>query len=112
MTLALPAGDRVDLGLGAWEQAFRIPTRALATLQHRSVTLVHGDADTWVDPDEAELLSAALADTAAPARIRVAGAGHDLAEADGDVLRDIASDLRARLQARRLPTVLLSIGLR
>jgi pimeloyl-ACP methyl ester carboxylesterase len=112
MTLVLPAGERVDIGLAGWEQAFRIPTRALATLQRRSVTLVHGDADAWVDRDEADLLEAALAATAAPARIRVAGAGHDLAEAGPDVLRDVAADLRARLQPRRLPTVLLSIGLR
>lgn len=112
MTLRLPSGDRVDIGLAAWEQAFRIPARALATLQRRSVTIVHGDADAWVDADEAELLELALAGAAAPVRIRVAGAGHDLAEAGAHVLRDLAADLRARLQPRRLPTVLLSIGLR
>jgi alpha-beta hydrolase superfamily lysophospholipase len=112
MTLAVPGGDHVDIGLGAWEQAFRIPTRALATLQRRSVTLVHGAADTWVDPDEADLLEAALAVTATPARIVIPRADHDLAEADDDHLRAIAADLRARLQPRRLPTVLLSIGLR
>jgi pimeloyl-ACP methyl ester carboxylesterase len=112
MTLALPRGERIDIGLAAWEQSFRIPTRALATLQHRSATLIHGEADAWVDPDEATLLETALTAGAAPARVRVPGAGHDLAEAGADVLRDIAADLRARLQPRRLPTVLLSIGLR
>jgi pimeloyl-ACP methyl ester carboxylesterase len=112
MTLVLPTGDRVDLGLAGWEQAFRISTRALATLQHRSVTLVHGDADAWVDPDEADLLASALAGTGSPVVVRVAGADHDLAGAPADVVRDLAVDLRARLQPRRLPTVLLSIGLR
>ncbi len=112
MDLAIPGGQRATLGLAAWEQAMRIPTRALATLQRRSVTLVYGEADTWVHPDESALLATALADTAAPRRILVPGAGHDLAEASSDVLRDVAADLAARLQPRRLPTVLLSIGLR
>jgi hypothetical protein len=76
------------------------------------VTLVHGAADSWVDPDEADLLEAALAVTATPARIVIQRADHDLAEAGDDHLRAIATDLRARLQPRRLPTVLLSIGLR
>jgi pimeloyl-ACP methyl ester carboxylesterase len=112
MTLPLQDGERVSLGLAAWEQAFQIPTRALATLQRRSVTLIHGTADAWVDPAEADLLGQALADTAAPARILVRGAGHDLAEAPPAALREVAADLRSRLQPRRLPTVLLSIGLR
>jgi pimeloyl-ACP methyl ester carboxylesterase len=111
VSLSLPPDGRVTLGLAGWQQAFRIPARALATLQRRSVTLVHGDADAWVHPDEAGLLEAALA-AAAPVRVRVPGAGHDLAEAGPEVLRDLAADLRARLQPRRLPTVLLSIGLR
>jgi hypothetical protein len=38
--------------------------------------------------------------------------GHDLEEAPPDLFRDLAADLAARLQPRRLPTVLLSIGLR
>jgi pimeloyl-ACP methyl ester carboxylesterase len=112
MTLTLPHGDRVHLGLPAWEQAMRIPTRALATLQQRSVTVVHGAQDRWVNPEESDLLAAALVATAAPRRILVPRAGHDLDEAPSGLVRDLAADLAARLQPRRLPTVLLSIGLR
>jgi hypothetical protein len=65
-----------------------------------------------VDPEAGPLLEAALADRSAPRRIVVLGSGHELAEAPDTVLRDLAADLAARLQPRRLPTVLLSIGLR
>jgi alpha-beta hydrolase superfamily lysophospholipase len=112
MTLTLPGGDRVRLGLGGWEQAIQIPTRALATLQQRSVTVVHGGLDPWVDPEEADLLVAALDATSGPRRIVLPRAGHDLEDAPPDLFRDLAADLAARLQPRRLPTVLLSIGLR
>ncbi len=112
MTLTMAGGRHATLGLAGWEQAMRIPTRALATLQRRSVTLVHGELDGWVHPDESTLLAAALAATAAPRRILVPGAGHDLGEATPDLLAEVAADLAARLQPRRLPTVLLSIGLR
>lgn len=110
MTLILPGGQRTTLGLAAWEQGMQISTRALATLQSRSVTIVHGADDAWVDPDEAALLEAALNGTGAPLRLVVPGAGHDLGEASPDLFRDLASDLVARLQPRRLPTALLSIG--
>jgi uncharacterized protein len=112
MALTLGVGQRITLGLAGWEQAMQIPARALATLQQRSVTVVHGAVDGWVDPDEAVLLAAALMSTAAPRRITVPGAGHDLTEARPELFRDLAADLAARLQPRRLPTVLLSIGLR
>ena len=112
MTLTMPGGRRATLGLAGWEQALRIPTRALATLQRRSVTLVHGEDDVWVHRDESALLATALANGAAPRRILVPGGGHDLAEATPELLREVAADLAARLQPRRLPTVLLSIGLR
>jgi uncharacterized protein len=112
MILTLPGGDRVRLGLAGWEQAMQIPTRALATLQQRSVTVVHGARDAWVDPEEADLLAAVLESTSSPRRIVVPHAGHDLEEAPPDLFRDLAADLAARLQPRRLPTVLLSIGLR
>jgi hypothetical protein len=110
MVLALPGGRRAELSLAAWEQAMQISPRALATLQRRSVTLVQGMADAWVDPDESGLLATALRDGGAPRRILVRGAGHDLAEAAPELWRDLASDLAARLQPRRLPTVLLSIA--
>jgi len=112
MVLSLPRGRRAVIGLPAWKQAMQVSTRALATLQRRSVTIVHGGADAWVDPDESALLEAALRDVAAPCRLLVPGAVHDLDEAAADLWRDLAADLAARLQPRRLPTVLLSIGLR
>lgn len=112
MDLNLGMRHQITLGLAGWEQAMQIPARALATLQQRSVTVVHGAADGWVDPDEAALLATALAPTGAPRRITVPGAGHDLADARPELFRDLAADLAARLQPRRLPTVLLSIGLR
>lgn len=110
MVLALPGGRRAELGLAAWEQGIHISTRALATLQRRSVTLVHGAADDWVDPDESDLLANALRDVGAPRRILVPEADHDLIGAAPELWRDLASDLAARLQPRRLPTVLLSIA--
>ena len=110
MRLTLPGGRRTVIGLAGWEQAMRVAPRALATLQQRSVTVVHGAADAWVDPDESALLAAALWPSAAPRRILVPGAGHDLAEAPADLFHDLAADLAARLQPRRLPTVLMSIG--
>ncbi|MGH2462597.1 MAG: alpha/beta hydrolase family protein [Candidatus Limnocylindria bacterium] len=110
MVLALPGGRRALLGLAGWQQAMQISTRALATLQRRSVTLVHGERDAWVDPDESELLASTLRDVGAPSRILVPRAGHDLAEAPPELWRDLACDLAARLQPRRLPTVLLSIA--
>jgi len=100
---------RPALGLALWEQLFRVQTGALATLQQRSVTVVHGDADAWVDPAEADLLIGILRDRGAPARVVVRGAGHDLDEAPPTLFRDLAADLRARLQPRRMPTVLLSL---
>ena len=42
----------------AIEQAIHTPPLALATMLHRSVTLVHGAADAWADPDESVLLAA------------------------------------------------------
>ena len=103
------SGERPVLGLSLWEQLFRVQTGALATLQQRSVTIVHGETDAWVDPAEAGLLAAILRDRGAPATIVVRRAGHDLDEAPPTVFRDLAADLRARLQPRRMPTVLLSL---
>lgn len=110
MTLPLPEGHRAVIGLAGWEQAMRVSVRALATLQERSVTLVHGSDDTWVDPSESSLLADVLARRSAPRSIEVPRAGHDLAEAGPDLFVEVAADLRARLQVRRLPTVLLSLS--
>jgi hypothetical protein len=39
----------------------------------------------------------------------VAGAGHDLAEADDALIGELAGDLAARIAPRELPPVLLAI---
>jgi pimeloyl-ACP methyl ester carboxylesterase len=109
MSVPWLSGERPVLGLALWEQLFRVQTGALATLQQRSVTIVHGETDAWVDPAEAELLAAILRDRGAPATMVVRKGGHDLDEAPPTVFRDLAADLRARLQPRRMPTVLLSL---
>lgn len=102
--------ELVRLRLAASEQAIHTPPQALATMLHRSVTLVHGERDAWSSPDESHLLADAL--TAAgerPAHELIAGAGHDLAEADDARIGALADDLAARLQPRELPPVLLAI---
>jgi alpha-beta hydrolase superfamily lysophospholipase len=110
MRLPLRGGERVPLGLAAWEQAFRTPPLALATMLHRSVSLVHGTRDAWSDPDESRLLAAVLHDAGNQPSLRlVDGAGHDLAEAPDALIDEIAGDLAARLLPRELPPVLLAI---
>jgi alpha-beta hydrolase superfamily lysophospholipase len=109
-TLQLPGGASVTIGLAAFEQAINTPALALATMLHRSVSLVHGSADTWSNPAESVLLAAALSTAGEePSPWIVAGAGHDLAEADDDVIGELAEDLAARLQPRELPPVLMAI---
>ena len=109
MPLAL-RGERIDLGLAGWEQGIHTPPRALATMLHRSVTLVHGAEDAWVHPDETRLLAAVFeAGGNTPARHIEPGAGHDLAELDAGRIGSIAADLAARLEPRELPPVLLAI---
>jgi pimeloyl-ACP methyl ester carboxylesterase len=110
MPLPLPDRQAVTLGLAAWEQAFRTPPLALATMLHRSVGLVHGERDAWADPDESRLLAAVLRDAGNQPSLRlVDDAGHDLAEAPDAVVDEIAADLAARLLPRELPPVLLAI---
>ncbi len=83
LTLPLRRGASVTLALPPIEQAIHTPPLALATMLHRSVTLVHGGADAWSDPEESALLADALASAGeAPRILSVPGAGHDLAEAD------------------------------
>jgi alpha-beta hydrolase superfamily lysophospholipase len=100
----------VTIGLAAFEQAINTPGLALATMLHRSVSLVHGAEDTWSNPAESVLLAAALSTAGEEPSLRVvAGAGHDLAEADDELIGELAEDLAARLQPRELPPVLMAI---
>jgi uncharacterized protein len=110
MTVALPGGESVLLSLAAWEQAFRTPPLALATMLHRSVSLVHGEADAWSDPAESRLLERTLREAGNQPSLRVIpDAGNDLADVSDRVIDEIAADLAARLQPRELPPVLLAI---
>jgi len=110
LTLPLRGAETVTLALAPFEQAIHTPPLALATMLHRSVTLVHGGADSWSDPDESTLLAAALSDAGNEPGTRLfPGAGHDLAEASDELIGEIASDLAARLLPRDLPPVLLAI---
>ena len=110
LTLQLSGGRQVTLALAPLEQAIRTPALALATMLHRSVTLVHGVADAWSDPEESQLLAAALEGAGEVPRLRwVAAAGHDLAEADDRLIGEQAEDLATRLLPRDLPPVLVAI---
>jgi len=109
-TVWLTRNDTVRLALAGVEQAMHTPTRALVTMLHRSVTLVHGELDTWSHPDESELLAESLrAAGNAPSLRIIAGVGHDLAGVSDSVVDEIAADLAARLLPRELPPVLLAI---
>jgi pimeloyl-ACP methyl ester carboxylesterase len=104
------AGTLVDVGLAALEQAIHTPNVALVTMLHRSVTLVHGTDDAWATPEESELLVGALRHAGNdPALKPVAGAGHDLAEADDARIAELAADLAGRLVPRHLPPVLVAL---
>lgn len=110
MRLPLDGGAGATLGLAGWRQAFDTPGLALATMLRRSVTLVHGERDAWVDPEESELLADTLrAAGGAPDLRRIPGSGHDLGEADAPTIALIADDLAGRLVPRDLPPVLLAI---
>jgi uncharacterized protein len=103
-------GETVELKLAAWEQAIHTPPLALASMLHRSVTLVHGDADAWVDADEARLLQATLRAGGERPELRIVpGSGHELDEAGDAVIGELADELAARLVPRDLPPVLLAI---
>jgi alpha-beta hydrolase superfamily lysophospholipase len=110
MRLPWPARERVKLNLAAWEQGFHTPAFALATMLHRSVSLVHGTVDAWSHRDEAELLRSVVEAAGNQSDLRrIAGAGHELTEAPHEVIALVAEDLAARLVARPLPAVLLAI---
>lgn len=107
------SGGAAHIGLAGWREAFDTPGLALATMLHRSVTLVHGARDAWVDPDESVLLADALRAAAnAPTLTVVPAAGHDLAEADDAVIARVARDLADRLVPRELPPVLVALEAR
>lgn len=109
MTLGLEGGP-LTLDLAGWDQAFHTPSLALATMLHRNVMLLHGTDDAWVDPEEAKLLAAALADAGnEPSLSLVEGAGHDLAEAGDAEIGEFADALVMRMEPRELPPVLVAI---
>ena len=108
--LYLSGADDVKLELAGVEQAIHTPPLALATMLHRSASLVHGADDAWAHSDESALLESVLADGGnAPSRRLVPGVGHDLADAPAPVIEEIASDLAARIVAVELPPVLVAL---
>lgn len=112
MGLPLPGGA-AHIGLAAWRQAFDTPGMALATMLHRSIGLVHGERDAWVDPDESALLAGTLrAAGNEPAMRIVASADHELATADDATIAGIAGELAGRLVPRDLPPVLVALEAR
>jgi alpha-beta hydrolase superfamily lysophospholipase len=110
LPLPLSRGESVTLTLAAFEQAIHTPPLALATMLHRSVSLVHGSRDAWSDPRESSLLAASMSSAGDVPQVRlIEGAGHDLAEASDALIGELAEDLAARLLPRDLPPVLLAI---
>jgi pimeloyl-ACP methyl ester carboxylesterase len=105
----LGQGQWLNVALAAIEQAIHTPPLALATMLHRSVGLVHGTDDHWTDPGESRLLAAAFGgEGVTPPRL-VPNVGHDLDEASGGLIDELAADLAARLLPRELPPVLVAI---
>jgi uncharacterized protein len=110
LRMYLPNGRPLELDLAWTEQAIHTPALALASMLHRSVSLVHGADDAWSSPDESVLLEHVLADAGnRPTRRLQAGSGHDLAEASDVQVDEIAADLSARLLPSDLPPVLVAI---
>lgn len=103
-------GIPLTLDLAAWDQGTHTPVVALATMLHRAVVVVHGAADAWVDPAEAAILVGVLREGGNdPLLVTLAGAGHDLVEADDAAIASVAADMAERLESRELPPVLLAI---
>jgi alpha-beta hydrolase superfamily lysophospholipase len=110
LELGLPDGSRVSLALAGVEQAIHTPPLALASMLHRSISLVHGAEDRWANPDESRILAEVLVEAGNRPDLRlVPGARHDLAEVDDALVGELAADLAARLEPRDLPPVLLAI---
>jgi pimeloyl-ACP methyl ester carboxylesterase len=107
--LFLGGDERVTMAMTGVEQAINTPPLALATMLHRSVSLVHGEDDHWTDPDESRLLAALLGGEDRPTVRIVPAAGHDLDEAGDQVFDELAAELATRLLPRDLPPVLTAI---
>jgi len=107
----LPLGDtaEVTLGLAGQEQAIHTPPIALATMLHRDVVLLHGHDDAWASPDEAHLMVEALRDGGNEPVLHLTPGGHDLRDADPEVLAAFVDDLVERMRPRELPPVLVAI---
>jgi pimeloyl-ACP methyl ester carboxylesterase len=105
----LGRGQSVNVTLAGVEQAIHTPPLALATMLHRSVSLVHGTDDHWTDPDESRLLAAAFAGEGVNPPRLVPNGGHDLDEATNELIDELAAELAARLLPRELPPVLVAI---
>jgi alpha-beta hydrolase superfamily lysophospholipase len=102
--------EPVTLALAGWRQAFATPPMALATMLHRSVSLVHGADDVWAHTDEGHLLAATLADAGNdPPMSVLPGIGHDLAGAADAAIAELSRELAARLEPRPLPPVLVAL---
>jgi pimeloyl-ACP methyl ester carboxylesterase len=103
-------GQEAVLRLAGWEQAFRTPPLALATMLRRSVVIAHGAGDAWADPSESVLLVDVLrAGGNHPVLQLVADAGHDLATAGDAAIGAFADALVERMEPRELPPVLVAI---
>ena len=111
MNLPLPGGvETVRLNLAGWEQGIHTPALAMATMLHRSTSLVHGDRDAWSHPDESRLLQATLLEAGNRPGLRLVPlAGHGLDEAPDALIGEVAAELAARLLPRELPPVLLAL---
>ena len=106
-----PEHERLTLNLAGWEQGLHTPAIALATMLHRSVSLVHGAADAWSHPDEAELLRLVLEAAGNEARREVMpgrGTRARRSAARGRSPRSPATSPRASWHGS-LPLVLLAI---
>lgn len=107
----LSIGDvEVRLALAGWEQAFRTPPLALATMLHRTIVMAHGTDDAWADADEARLLVDVFREAGNDPVVQlVEGGDHDLADAPEGALEAFADALAGRIEPRELPPVLVAI---
>lgn len=103
-------GEDTALALAGWDQAFRTPLAALATMLHRNVVVAHGSDDAWAHPDETAILAGVLrASGNDPAVQVVEGGDHELRDAPDVAIKAFAAALAERMQPRELPPVLVAI---